>query len=35
VVGVFVESVIHKENLVSAMITGFKPERPDHNEGAS
>lgn len=26
VVGAIVESVIHKENLVSAMITGFKPE---------
>jgi len=35
VVGVIVESVIHKENLVSAMITGFKPENPDHSEGAS
>jgi len=35
VVGVIVESVIHKENLVSAMITGIKPEAPDHSEGAS
>ena len=35
VVGVIVESVIHKENLVSAMITGFKPVNPDHSESAS
>lgn len=27
VLGVIVESLIHKENLVSAMITGFKPEK--------
>ena len=32
VVGVIVESVIHRENLVSAMITGFKPENPNHGE---
>ena len=31
VLGVIVESLIHKENLVSAMITGFKPEK-SHSE---
>jgi len=35
VAGVIVESFIHRENLVSAMITGFKPGNPDHNEGTS
>lgn len=29
VIGVIVESLIHKENLVSAMISGFKPEKPE------
>jgi cytochrome b len=28
VIGVIVESLIHKENLVSAMLTGFKPAKP-------
>ena len=28
VAGVLVESVIHEENLISAMITGFKPRKP-------
>jgi cytochrome b len=28
VIGVLVESLIHKENLVSAMISGFKPSNP-------
>lgn len=28
VAAVLVESVIHKENLISAMITGFKPRKP-------
>jgi len=27
VIGVIVESLIHKENLVSAMLSGFKPEK--------
>jgi len=35
VVGVIVESIIHRENLVSAMITGFKPENPGHSEDAT
>ncbi len=29
IAGVLVESFIHKENLVSAMITGFKPEKSE------
>lgn len=29
VIGVIVESLIHKENLVSAMLTGFKPAKPE------
>jgi cytochrome b len=28
-IGVIVESLIHKENLVSAMLTGFKPAKPE------
>jgi cytochrome b len=28
ITGVIVESLIHKENLVSAMLTGFKPAKP-------
>ena len=32
VIGVLVESIIHKENLVSAMLTGFKPEKKTHIE---
>jgi cytochrome b len=32
VVGVLVESLIHKENLVSAMLTGFKAEKKSHVE---
>jgi cytochrome b len=29
IIGVIVESLIHKENLVSAMLTGFKPAKPE------
>ena len=29
IIGVLVESLIHKENLVSAMLTGFKPSKTD------
>ena len=29
VIGVIVESLIHRENLVSAMISGYKPANPD------
>jgi cytochrome b len=32
VIGVIVESLIHKENLVSAMLTGFKPEQKIQTE---
>lgn len=32
VVGVFVESVIHKENLLSAMLTGFKNKQIESEE---
>jgi len=29
VAGVLVESLIHKENLVSSMLTGFKPDKTE------
>jgi cytochrome b len=32
VAGVLVESLIHKENLVSAMLSGFKPAKSNHIE---
>jgi len=32
VVGVFVESLIHKENLISAMLTGFKNKKIESEE---
>ncbi len=34
IAGVIVESLLHRENLVTAMITGFKPSRPKSIKGS-
>jgi cytochrome b len=34
VLGVIVASVLHRENLIKAMITGRKPVADDHADGA-